>query len=119
MEFFHINRWWRFRLAFAENPGSPFEELIPPGLDDIRVDIELGGQLGQCLFALHNRKRHLRLEGRAVVPAGSSAHHSLLSSVSCRFQAEIPRIIGVQFPRATSVLINGIFLWYIFRFSFN
>jgi hypothetical protein len=74
MEFLHINRWWRIRLAFAENPGSPFKELIPPSLDDIRVDIELGGQLGQRLLALHSRKRHLRLEGRAVVPAGSSGH---------------------------------------------
>jgi hypothetical protein len=36
------------------------------------VDIELRGQFGQRLLALHSRKRHLRLEGRAVVPAGSS-----------------------------------------------
>ncbi len=35
MELFHINRWWRVRLSVAENPGSPFEGLIPPGLDDI------------------------------------------------------------------------------------
>jgi hypothetical protein len=28
VEFFHINRWRRFRLAFAENPGSPFKKLI-------------------------------------------------------------------------------------------
>ena len=61
MEFFHINRWWRFRLAFAENPSSPIKELIPPSLDDIRVDIELLGQFDQRLLAFHSRKRHLRL----------------------------------------------------------
>ncbi len=64
--------------AFAENPSSPFKELIPPSLDDIRVDIELRGKLCQRLLALHSGKRHLRLEGRAVVPAGSSRH-----GVSC------------------------------------
>jgi hypothetical protein len=52
VEFFHVNRWRRFRLAFAENPGSPFKKLIPPGLDDIRVDIELCSQLGQRLLVL-------------------------------------------------------------------
>jgi hypothetical protein len=74
VEFFHINRWRRFRLAFAENPGSPFKKLIPPGLDDIRVDIELRSQLGKRLLALHSSKRHLCLEGWAVVPAWSSRH---------------------------------------------
>ena len=47
MEFLHINRWRCIRLAFAENPSSPFKELIPPGLDDIRVDIKLRSQFGQ------------------------------------------------------------------------
>jgi hypothetical protein len=74
VEFFHINRWQRFRLAFAENPGSPFKKLILSGLDDIRMDIELGGQLGQRLLAPHSSKCHLRLEGWALVPAWSSRH---------------------------------------------
>jgi hypothetical protein len=56
----------------------PTEKLIPPGLDHIRVDIELRGQLGQRLLALHSSKCHLRLEDRAVVPAWSSRH-----GVSC------------------------------------
>ncbi|MCA3314628.1 MAG: hypothetical protein ING06_16340, partial [Roseomonas sp.] len=74
VELFHVNRWWRIRFTIAENPGSPFEELISQGRDDICVDIELRGQLGQRRLALNGGKRHLCLEGRAVVLAGSSRH---------------------------------------------
>jgi hypothetical protein len=43
VELFHVNRWWRIRLCVAENPGSPFKELIPPSLNDIRVDWAAAG----------------------------------------------------------------------------
>jgi len=64
VEFRHINRWRCIRLAFAENPSSPFKELIPPGLDDICVDIKSCSHFGQRLLALHSSKRHFGLEGR-------------------------------------------------------
>ncbi len=67
-------RYQCFQLALAGNPRSPLKELIPPSLDNIRVHIELGGQLGQRLLALHSSKCHLRLESVAMVPARSSRH---------------------------------------------
>ena len=65
-------------LPSPKIPAAPSRGLISPRLDHIRVDIELGGQLSQRLLALHSSKRHLRLEGRAMVPARSSRH-----GVSC------------------------------------
>jgi hypothetical protein len=38
------------------------------------VDVELLGKLGQRSIAFDGGKRHLRLEGRCVIPPGSSAH---------------------------------------------
>src|SRR4051794_25427515 len=38
------------------------------------MHVELLGQLGQRLLALHGGEGHLRLEGRGVVPARSSRH---------------------------------------------
>src|ERR1700704_5703784 len=38
------------------------------------MDIELFGQFGQRLLALDSGQSHLRLEGRAVVPAWSFRH---------------------------------------------
>jgi hypothetical protein len=38
------------------------------------VNVELLRQLGQRLLALHSSQSHLRLEGRAVVPAYSLRH---------------------------------------------
>jgi hypothetical protein len=75
--------FWEAQFA---NPASPFKKLIPPSLDDIRMDIEL---LGQRLLALHSSKRHLRLEGWAMVPAWSSHH-----GISCsRHHAAVRREI--------------------------
>jgi site-specific DNA recombinase len=117
VEFFHIHRWRRFRLTFAENPSSPFKELIPPSLDDIRVDIELGGQFGQRLLALYSSKRHLGLEGRAMVPAGSSRHaiscsrhHAALRqkihlSQVCRFPE--PALLKQQLSKLVDALADG------------
>ncbi len=58
----------------AEHVGSPALKLGFPGGDLIGVDVEMLGQLGQCPIALDGGKRHLRLEGRGLVPACSSAH---------------------------------------------
>ena len=92
VELSHGNRWWRIRPTIAENPSCPFEELIPPGLDDIRVDIEFRGQLGQHLLALNSGKRHLCLESRAMVPAWSSRH-----GISCsRHQAAVRQKIHLS-----------------------
>ena len=102
MEFFHINRGRCIRLAFAENPRSPFKKLIPPGLDDIRMDIELGGQLGQRLLALQSSKRHLRFAGRACGSGVVVLSWCLLFTASCRSQAENTLITGVQISRAGS-----------------
>src|SRR4051794_32484428 len=38
------------------------------------MHVELLGQLGQRLLALHGGQGHLRLEGRGVVPTRSSRH---------------------------------------------
>ena len=61
-------------VSAAKNPGSPFEKLRSPGRDLVRMDIELLGQFGQRLLALDSGQSHLRLEGRAVVPAWSLRH---------------------------------------------
>jgi len=46
VEFLHVDWRRRVRLALAKKPGSSFEKLIPSGLDDIRMDIELCRQFG-------------------------------------------------------------------------
>jgi hypothetical protein len=38
------------------------------------MDIELVRKLSKCSITLDGGKRQLRLKGRCVVPAGSSAH---------------------------------------------
>src|SRR5215204_5622971 len=57
-----------------EYPGSPFEQQRLPGRDLVRMDVELLRQFSQRLLALDGGYSHLRLEGRAVVPARSSRH---------------------------------------------
>jgi len=105
--FFHINRWRRFRLAFAEKPGSPFKKLIPPGLDDIRVDMELRGQLGQRLLALNSSKRHLRPESRAMVPAWSSRHCISCSRQHAAVRQKIHLSQLSRFPEPALGYIQG------------
>jgi hypothetical protein len=61
------------RLA-TEHPGSSLQELGLPGRDLVRVHVELLGQFGQRLLTFHGSQRHLRLEGRGMVPPGSLAH---------------------------------------------
>ena len=60
--------------AGTEHIGSPALKLRLPRCDLIGVDVELLGKLRQRSIALDGGKRHLRLEGRCVVPARSSAH---------------------------------------------
>ena len=57
-----------------ENPCRPFQQLAAPDRDLVRVNVKLLRQLGQRLLALHGSQGHLRLEGRAVVPACSLRH---------------------------------------------
>ena len=67
---------WRRSVAAAgtEHIGSPALELRLPRCDLIGVDVELLRKLSQRSIALDGGKRHLRLEGRCVVPARSSGH---------------------------------------------
>jgi hypothetical protein len=60
--------------AETENIGSPALELRFPRCDLIGVDVELLRKLSQCSIAPNRGTRHLRLESRCVVAAGSSAH---------------------------------------------
>ena len=66
----------RLRLApvRAEQASRPFQHLASPLRDLVRVHIEKLSQFGQRLVALHGSQRHLRLEARRVVPAGSLRH---------------------------------------------
>jgi hypothetical protein len=57
-----------------KNIGSPALKLRFPRCDLNGVDVELLRKLSQRSIALDGGKRHLRLEGRCVVPARSSAH---------------------------------------------
>src|SRR6185436_16492639 len=60
--------------AATENIRCPALELRFPRCDLIGMDVELPSQLSQRSIALDGAKRHLRLEGRCVVPARSSVH---------------------------------------------
>jgi translation initiation factor IF-2 len=57
-----------------EHADRSVEQLGLPLRDLVGVNVELLRQLSQCSIALDGSKRHLRLEGRCVVPARSSAH---------------------------------------------
>ena len=72
----HVDGRWSRTVAAAETEhiGSSAFELRFPRCDLIGVDVELFRQLSQCSIALDGGKRHLRLEGRCVVPARSSLH---------------------------------------------
>jgi hypothetical protein len=57
--------------------GLPIIRAILAGERDpevLAVNVELLSQLSECSIAFDCRKRHLRFEGRCVVPARSSAH---------------------------------------------
>jgi hypothetical protein len=107
----------RFQLSVADNPGSPFKELIPPALYDIRVDIKLRGQLGQRLLVLNSGKRHLRLEGRAVVLARSSRHGISCSRhhAAVRQKSHLSQLSSFPEPALTTSVSLSLFL----RFKFQ
>src|SRR6516165_4204129 len=71
------------------------------------MDVELLRKLCQCSIALGGGKRHLRLEGRCVVPAWSSWHGSLLirRAQRARRQAETPPIVLSRFPRPALIFL--------------
>jgi hypothetical protein len=64
----------RRRAPRSENSGSSPLQLRLPCRDLIGVDVEMLRQLSYRPVALDGGKRHLRLEGRCVVPARSSVH---------------------------------------------
>jgi hypothetical protein len=68
-----VGRLMEFAVG-TEYVGSPTFKLRLPRCDLIGVDVELLRKLHQRSVTLDGGKRHLRLEGRCVVPAGSSAH---------------------------------------------
>src|SRR6202521_1827876 len=75
MERLHIDRGdGRCPAPWSENLGSAALKLRFPCRDLIGVNVEMLRQLGDCAVVLDGGQSHLRLEGRGVVPAGSSAH---------------------------------------------
>jgi hypothetical protein len=58
----------------AKNIRSPALELRFPRCNLVRVHVKLLGKLRDGPIAHDGGKRNLRLEGRCVVPAGSSRH---------------------------------------------
>src|SRR5467141_3856593 len=75
MQRLHIDgRRGRRHAPRSENSGSSPLQLRLPCRNLIGVDVEMLRQLSYRPVALDGGKRHLRLEGRCVVPARSSVH---------------------------------------------
>src|ERR1700716_2954251 len=75
MQRLHIDgRRGRRHAPRSENSGSSPLQLHLPCRNLIGVDVEMLRQLSYRPVALDGGKRHLRLEGRCVVPARSSVH---------------------------------------------
>src|SRR5882672_2610585 len=71
----HIDhRRGRRRAPRSKNSGSATLQLGLPRRNLIGVNIKVLGQLSYRPVAFDGGKRHLRLEGRCVVPARSSVH---------------------------------------------
>jgi hypothetical protein len=79
-------------------------ELRLPRCDLIGVDVELLRKLSQCSIALDGGKRHLHLEGRRVVPAGSSAHCSDSLGTPCPLSGRNSTYRPVQISETSSNL---------------
>src|SRR4051794_24997941 len=63
------------------------------------MHVELLGQLGQRLLALHGGEGHLRLEGRGVVPARSSRHRlSLPAAIPAAVRQKLHSAPLSRFP---------------------
>jgi hypothetical protein len=76
MKRLHVDRR-QCRSAAAAGPkniGSTFLKQGLPRSDLVRVDVKMLRKLGQRHLAFDSGKRHLGLEGRCVVPSGSSGH---------------------------------------------
>src|SRR4249919_3730226 len=75
MQNLYVDRWSSVGLgAITEDRRRALQELAAPLRDLVRMHVELLRQLRQRLLTLDGRYRHLRLEGRAVVPARSFRH---------------------------------------------
>src|SRR4051794_19182980 len=83
------------------------------------MHVELLGQLGQRLLALHGGEGHLRLEGRGVVPARSSRHRlSLPAAILAAVRQKLHSARLSRFPepalkatdqgRPCRSIVNGI-----------
>jgi hypothetical protein len=66
------------RSASTEELGRSAFQLRLPRHHLVRVNVEMLGDLCDCPIALDCRNRHLRLEGRGVIPPWSFAHRMLL-----------------------------------------
>src|SRR5271170_5907905 len=76
------------------------------------MDLELLRQIGERLLALDGGQCHLRLEGRCMVPARSSAHHlSCSTAIPGSCQAEIPLIGLSRFSRPPLPLCRRVLAW--------
>ena len=60
-------------------PCRPFEQLVAPLLDLVRVNVDILRQLDQPLLALDRNHSHFCLKCRAVFPARSLWHSHLLA----------------------------------------
>ncbi|PZX09555.1 hypothetical protein LX81_04417, partial [Palleronia aestuarii] len=60
--------------AVPNTPDAPSRSWVRHPRDLVRMDVEPIGRLGKRPLSLDGSKRHLRLEGRAVIPARSSRH---------------------------------------------
>ena len=97
-----------FFRRVAEDPRRPFEELVFPLLDLVRMNIKLLSKFGESLFTADGGKGHLRFESRAMIPAGSSGHsHFPVLGKIADLQAEISPNHAVQISRATSHIRVG------------
>ena len=67
--------------------------IVAGSRDLVRVNVELLGQLHQRLLALDGRQSHLGFECRAMIPARSSRHGSLLALGN---HADVARIIHLS-----------------------
>src|SRR5712692_9176017 len=105
MQRLHIDRGrGRCPAPRSENIGGAALKLRFPSRNLIGVDVEMLGQLGYRPIALDGCQRHLRLEGRGVVPARSSVHGLSCSRRSSPLSGRNSTYRPVQISGAGSVI---------------
>ena len=105
-----LRQWSRLHLGLLQTRASPEDrsmatDIIPTATALLKArsrnyrSVELHHVQGSHLDC---GQRNFCFKCRAMVPAGTSAHGSLLSWTLCQSQAEIPLIEPVQKSRASS-----------------